>query len=160
MSPTSKRAHAAAGLAGLLFGLGLAVSGMTQPGKVIAFLDVAGAFDPSLAFVMAGAIAVHALAHRLITRRRAPLFDRTFHLPRRTDVDRRLLVGAALFGVGWGLGGFCPGPALVSLATLRSDAIVFALAMTTGMLLQHVFGAVPSPPGATSEPKVATPSAS
>jgi hypothetical protein len=160
MSPTSKRAHVAAGLAGLLFGLGLAVSGMTQPGKVIAFLDVAGAFDPSLAFVMAGAIAVHALAHRLITRRRAPLFDRTFHLPRRTDVDRRLLVGAALFGVGWGLGGFCPGPALVSLATLRSDVIVFVLAMTTGMLLQHVFGAVPAPPDATSKPPVATPSAS
>lgn len=133
-----------AGLSGLLFGLGLGVAGMTQPAKVVAFLDVFGAWDPSLAFVMAAAIAVHAVAYRLVRRRARPMFDARFHLPTRTDLDRRLLVGSALFGIGWGIGGYCPGPGLVSLVTLGSNALVFVLAMTTGMLLQHAFGGSPS----------------
>ncbi len=146
------RSAGAAGLAGLLFGLGLGVAGMTQPAKVVSFLDLFGAWDPSLAFVMAGAIAVHAIAYRLVRRRAHPLFDARFHLPTRTDLDRRLLVGAALFGIGWGIGGYCPGPGLVSLVTLGSNALVFVLAMTTGMLLQHAFGGSPSSPRRGSEP--------
>lgn len=94
---------------GALFAVGLAVSGMTKPSKVIGFLDIAGAWDASLAFVMVGAIAVHFVAHRVVMRRPSPLFDEEFHLPTRKDLDVRLILGAALFGVGWGLGGFCPG---------------------------------------------------
>lgn len=148
-----------AGLSGLLFGIGLGIAGMTQPAKVVAFLDLFGAWDPSLAFVMAGAIAVHAIAYRLVRRRARPLFDVRFHLPTRTDLDRRLLVGSALFGIGWGIGGYCPGPGLVSLVTLGSNALVFVLAMTTGMLLQHAFGGNPSvsaPDGSKPAPSATT----
>jgi hypothetical protein len=123
--------------AGALFGLGLGVSGMTHPAKVQSFLDVTGAWDPSLAFVMVGAIAVHFVLFRLILRRRAPLFDTRFHVPTRRDVDLRLLGGAALFGVGWGLVGQCPGPALTNLATFAPTAFVFVAAMATGMLIQR-----------------------
>lgn len=126
------------GFAGALFGVGLAISGMTQPAKVLGFLDVTGAWDASLAFVMAGAVAVYAVAFRLIRRRGAPLFERELHLPTQRHVDGKLLAGAALFGVGWGLGGFCPGPALVSLGAMAPHAVVFVLAMTAGMLLQHL----------------------
>jgi uncharacterized membrane protein YedE/YeeE len=124
-------------LVGLLFGFGLILSGMTDPGKVIGFLDVAGNWDPSLAFVMAGAIGVHFVAHRLVLRRTAPLFDDRFHMPTRRDIDPRLLGGAGLFGVGWGLGGYCPGPALVSAAAALLPALVFDAAMTAGMLLER-----------------------
>lgn len=124
-------------LAGALFGVGLAFSGMTQPAKVLGFLDVTGAWDASLAFVMAGAVAVYAVAHRLVQRRSAPVFEGSFHLPVSRPVDAPLLIGAALFGIGWGLGGFCPGPALVSVGALAPNALAFVAAMSVGMLLQH-----------------------
>ena len=132
------KARLVAAGSGLLFGVGLVVSGMTKPAKVAGFLDLFGAWDASLAFVMMGAIAVHLVAYRLIARRASPLFDTRFHLPTRRDIDARLLVGAAIFGVGWGLGGYCPGPGLVSAASGALPAIVFVVAMTVGMKLEHV----------------------
>ena len=124
-------------IAGALFGVGLAIAGMTRPEKVAGFLDITGAWDPSLAFVMLGAIGVHFVLHRLVLRRAAPLFDDRFHMPTRRDIDPRLLVGAGLFGVGWGLGGFCPGPALTSAAAGALPALVFVAAMVAGMLIEH-----------------------
>jgi len=123
--------------AGLVFALGLGVSGMTLPSRVKGFLDVAGAWDPSLAFVMLSALATHIALLRWILRRRAPISTRAFDLPTRRDIDRPLLVGAALFGVGWGLGGYCPGPALTSLATLGRPALVMCAAMAAGMMLSR-----------------------
>lgn len=123
--------------AGAIFGIGLAVAGMTKPSKVVGFLDVFGAWDASLAFVMMGAIAVHLVAYRIVVRRRSPLFDVRFHIPTRKDIDVRLALGAAIFGVGWALAGFCPGPALVSAASGTVAAIVFAVAMTAGMKIEH-----------------------
>ena len=111
---------------------------MTKPTKVVGFLDVAGDWDASLAFVMIGAIAVHMALYRLVRRRGAPLFDLRFHVPTRRDLDPRLLGGAALFGLGWGLGGFCPGPALVSLASGGGAVFAFVAAMLGGMLLQQI----------------------
>ncbi len=142
------RANAAALAAGALFGLGLGVSGMTLPAKVRGFLDVTGAWDPSLALVMVGAIGVHLVLYRAIVQRDSPLFHGTFQLPSRADVDARLIGGAALFGVGWGLGGMCPGPGVVSLASGTLDAVTFALAMLAGMALQH---ATRREPSATAE---------
>ena len=125
-------------LAGLGFAIGLAIAGMTQPAKVIAFLDVFGRWDPTLAFVMAAAIAVHATAYwALIVRRPRPRFAAAFDLPRRRGLDRALVGGAALFGIGWGLGGFCPGPAIASLATGATGVIWFVLAMLAGMAAHH-----------------------
>jgi uncharacterized membrane protein YedE/YeeE len=129
--------------AGGLFGVGLVVSGMARPAKVIGFLDVGGRWDPSLAFVMAGAIAVHMVLFRLILRRRSPLHDVGFHLPARKDIDVRLVVGAALFGAGWGLGGYCPGPSLVALGTGMLPALVFVAAMAAGMWLEPVLWPAP-----------------
>ena len=120
-------------VAGLLFAAGLGVGGMTQPAKVFGFLDIAGSWDPSLAFVMLGAIAVHATAVRRILRRRAPLFVVRFTLPTRRDIDARLVVGAALFGAGWGLVGYCPGPAVAALGGGVPAAAVFVPAMVAGM---------------------------
>ncbi len=122
-------------VSGLLFALGLGIAGMTQPSKVIAFLDLAGNWDPSLAFVMGGAIAIYMPIYRLMKRRDRSVLDPRLHLPTRTDLDPRLLMGAALFGIGWGLAGFCPGPALVSLTTLAPPALVFGAAMLVGMLV-------------------------
>jgi uncharacterized membrane protein YedE/YeeE len=127
----------AAFAAGALFAVGLAVSGMTKPSKVTGFLDVAGAWDASLAFVMIGAIGVHLVGQRLVRRRSRPLFDVRFYLPTRKDLDRRLVLGAALFGVGWGLGGFCPGPGIVAAGGGGIGAIVFVLGMTLGMILEQ-----------------------
>ena len=118
---------------GMLFALGLGISGMTQPGKVVAFLDVMGAWDPSLACVMIGAIATTLPAYRLIKRRSAPLASAGFHWPKQTDIDRPLLVGAALFGLGWGIAGFCPGPAIASVVTGATPVLVFVAAMAAGM---------------------------
>ncbi|AGP32254.1 DUF6691 family protein [Sorangium cellulosum] len=138
-------------IAGALFAVGLGVSGMTQPSKVVGFLDVAGGWDPSLAFVMAGAISVHFLAYRLLRRQqraasegapRFPLLADRLSLPTRTGVDARLLGGAAIFGVGWGLAGYCPGPALVSLASGSGAVLAFVLAMAAGMAIAH-FAAAP-----------------
>jgi uncharacterized membrane protein YedE/YeeE len=122
-------------LAGLVFGAGLILSGMTDPGKVIGFLDVSGRWDPSLAMVMAGAIAVGFFAFRLAGRRGRTFVGGALHLPNRRDIDWRLLGGSALFGIGWGLAGFCPGPALVSFASGVDKAAVFVAAMLGGMLV-------------------------
>ena len=120
---------------GLLFGAGLVVSGMTVPDKVVGFLDMfGGAWDPSLALVMAAAIAVHAAAYRWIKGRPSPLWAQRWSLPTRQDIDGRLLLGASLFGVGWGLGGFCPGPGLVSLSGGAVSGAVFVVAMLASML--------------------------
>jgi uncharacterized membrane protein YedE/YeeE len=123
---------------GVLFGVGLTVSGMVQPLKVVGFLDVAGAWDPTLALVMGSALAVTALAFPLILRRERPLFANSFSLPTRQEVDAPLLAGSALFGIGWGLGGFCPGPALASLALGAPGAWIFTAAMAAGMLLHRL----------------------
>jgi uncharacterized membrane protein YedE/YeeE len=121
-------------VAGALFGAGLLVSGMTEPARVIAFLDVLGDWDPSLAFVMGGAVVVYGIAFRAIHRRRdQPFFDLQFHVPSRRDIDLPLIAGAAIFGVGWGLGGLCPGPGFVAAASGSTSAIVFVLAMLAGM---------------------------
>lgn len=122
-------------LAGMLFAVGLVISEMTRPDKVIDFLDLAGAWDPSLAFVMVGAIGFHAVTFRLITSRTAPVWGEVFHIPTRQDLDGPLLVGAILFGAGWGLGGFCPGPAIASVASATMEVGVFVLAMLFGMWL-------------------------
>jgi uncharacterized membrane protein YedE/YeeE len=125
---------------GIVFSLGLCLSGMTHPSKVLGFLDFFGQWDPSLAFVMVGAISVSAVAFRLSRRRAAPLFDDRFHLARvGGKVDRRVLLGSAVFGVGWGLSGLCPGPAVTSLVTGRPAALVFVGAMVFGMLVVDVF---------------------
>jgi uncharacterized membrane protein YedE/YeeE len=133
MMKTSQAHHLAALGSGLLFGAGLLVSGMTDPQRVLGFLDPFGAFDASLIFVMVGAIAVHFAAYRWAKRRTAPLFAPRFLVPTRRDIDAKLLIGAALFGAGWGLGGYCPGPGAVSLLGGGSKALVFVAAMLAGM---------------------------
>lgn len=122
-----------AALAGLVFGLGLIVSGMAQPAKVLGFLDLAGAWDPSLAFVMAGAIAVGLPAFALAARRRESFLGLPMQLPQSTRIDRRLAGGSLLFGIGWGLAGLCPGPALVVAGTGNVKALGFVAAMLAGM---------------------------
>jgi len=128
-------------LSGLLFGFGLILSGMVDPAKVLNFLDVAGTWDPSLAFVMAGAIGVAAPGFWFVRRRTAPLADPVFHVPPAdAPIDRKLIIGAAVFGVGWGLAGFCPGPALVSIPLAAPGTLAFVAAMVgaiaVGALLQ------------------------
>lgn len=122
-------------LIGLLFGIGLVVSGMADPAKVLNFLDLSGAWDPSLAFVMGGAIVVTFVGYRLVLRRGRPVMGDAFHLPTKTRIDRRLLGGAIIFGVGWGLGGFCPGPALTALGLGQPGTLVFVPAMFIGFWL-------------------------
>lgn len=117
---------------GLVFGTGLALSGMVYPLKVLGFLDIAGHWDPSLALVMLGAIAVTLPGFALVSRRQRPLFDVKFYLPQKTDLDARLLSGAALFGVGWGIAGYCPGPALAALAIIWHEAVPLLLAAAVG----------------------------
>lgn len=124
-------------LVGLLFAAGLGVSGMTQPQKVVGFLDLFGQWNPALAFVMIGAIGFHALFYPIITKRRSPILTDQFHLPTSKDLNARLLLGAALFGAGWGLGGFCPGPGIVSLASGSSSSFVFVGSMVFGMVVFH-----------------------
>ena len=125
-------------LAGLVFGIGLVVSQMVVPAKVLGFLDVFGDWDPSLALVMGGAILVAAPAFALARRMGAPLLAPRFEIPTRRDLDARLIAGAAIFGVGWGLVGLCPGPALVALGFGGGPAPVFVAAMLAGMLIFHV----------------------
>jgi hypothetical protein len=119
---------------GLIFGAGLLISGMTEPEKVLGFLDIFGAWDATLAFVMAGAVAVTAAGFAWARRRGAPVLAATTLWPSRNDIDAPLVQGAVLFGIGWGLIGICPGPALVNLADLSSPIVVFVVAMTIGML--------------------------
>lgn len=120
-------------VSGLIFAVGLGVSGMTHPSKVLAFLDFTGAWDPSLAFVMGSGLLVNLVFFRLARRRGTPLFASSFSLPTETAVDRSLIVGASVFGVGWGLGGFCPGPAVVSAVTGATPVVAFVAAMLVGM---------------------------
>jgi len=134
----SARIHApAAFAAGLVFGVGLLLSGMTDPGKVIGFLDLAGNWDPSLAFVMGGAILVGFFAFRLAGRRGNAFLGGPIHMPTRRDIDNRLVGGSVVFGIGWGLAGFCPGPALVSFGAGVDKAAVFVAAMLAGMVVYH-----------------------
>jgi len=119
---------------GLLFGLGLMLSGMTDPGKVVGFLDLFGTWDPSLAFVMGGAIAVGFFAFAIAKKRTTNFLGGALHLPKATQIDQRLIAGNLMFGAGWGLAGFCPGPALVSMAAGQDKALVFVLAMIFGMI--------------------------
>jgi hypothetical protein len=126
-------------LSGLVFGLGLLLSGMTDPAKVLAFLDLAGAWDPSLALVMGGALAVAAGAFGVARRRRASLLGESLRLPTARQIDARLVGGSLLFGIGWGVVGFCPGPALVALGLGSTRAVLFVLAMLAGMGLFELF---------------------
>lgn len=138
--------YAAVFAAGLLFALGLGISGMTLPQKVIGFLDFANgpkvpgdsAWDPSLALVMLTSAGSFLLLHRYVLRRRTPLFDTRFHVPTRTDIDAPLLIGAVLFGIGWGMVGFCPGPALTGLASGHPWVWMFSTAMLAGMHAEHL----------------------
>ena len=123
---------------GLIFSLGLCLSGMMQPSKVVGFLDIAGNWDPSLGMVMFGAISVYFTGQRLILKNRStPVFGKKYGLPTRVDIDGRLITGAILFGIGWGLAGFCPGPALASLVTFDTNIFIFIISMTLGM---YVYG--------------------
>jgi uncharacterized membrane protein YedE/YeeE len=125
-------------ISGIVFALGLGISGMTRPVKVIGFLDFAGSWDPSLAFVMIGAIGVYFVAYRWSRKMASPVLAAEFSVPTRSDLDGRLIIGAAIFGAGWGLGGFCPGPAITSLASGATPVMVFVAAMTIGMYLHKV----------------------
>jgi uncharacterized membrane protein YedE/YeeE len=127
---------ALAATAGVLFGAGLLLSGMTRPATVIGFLDVGGGWDPTLGFVMAGAVTVYAVAFVAIRRQlREPYFGEAFHLPTRRDLDATLVLGASMFGVGWGLAGVCPGPSIVAAASGRATALGFVIAMMIGMAI-------------------------
>jgi uncharacterized membrane protein YedE/YeeE len=139
-STLSVRAHLpvlSAALAGVVFGIGLALAQMTDPLKVLGFLDLAGAWDASLLFVLGGAVLVAAAGFRFVFRRTAPRFGDRFHLSTRTAIDRPLLIGSTLFGLGWGLAGYCPGPALASLAWGNPEALWFVPAMLAGAGLQR-----------------------
>ena len=133
--------HIAALLSGLVFGLGLILSGMGSPAKVQNFLDFFGQWDPSLALVMGGAIAVGLIAFNWAKRRKTALLGDAMQLPTSTVIDRQLLIGSALFGIGWGLAGFCPGPALMNLSTLTPQVWLFVAAMLAGMWAQHLWAA-------------------
>jgi uncharacterized protein len=124
-------------IVGLIFSVGLGISGMTNPQKVFGFLDVFGKFDPSLIFVMVGAIAVHFILYKIIRKKTTPLFDQTWHVPTKKDITPSLIIGSFLFGVGWALGGFCPGPALVSLGAFSVRSFVFLISMVIGMFIFH-----------------------
>lgn len=123
---------------GIVFAIGLGVSGMTMPSKVLAFLSINEHWDPSLIFVMIGGIAVYSLGFYFIKKKSKPIFEENFSLPLPSSVDRRLILGAAIFGIGWGLGGYCPGPALTSLSNGGTNVFVFVIAMISGMLLHNL----------------------
>lgn len=125
-------------IAGLLFGIGLIISGMTDPAKVIGFLDIAGKWNPSLAFVMAGAILVSYFAFRVAQKQSMTIIGHPVALPTKKEIDARLIAGSITFGVGWGLAGYCPGPALASIATGDEKPIVFVIAMLTGMAIYEI----------------------
>jgi len=120
-------------MSGIVFAVGLGVGGMTQPAKVVGFLDFAGNWDPSLAFVMLGAIGVHSLFYRMLRNRSSSRFSLAISLPSRTEIDSRLIGGSVTFGLGWGIAGYCPGPALTSLASGNSSAVIVSVAMIAGI---------------------------
>lgn len=132
------KANLAAGTVGFLFALGLGISGMTDPQKVLSFLDIFGKWDPSLAFVMIGAILVHLPLYRLIRRQRSPRLCSEWYIPENSKITPSLMMGAMIFGMGWGLAGYCPGPAIASLATLNFRPLVFVATMILGMFLFKV----------------------
>ena len=123
---------------GLIFGLGISISGMANPAKVLNFFDIFGTWDPSLAFVMAGALAVNIPGYRLAFRRTAPVVEPRFQLPDKRVIDRRLVLGSATFGVGWGIAGFCPGGALPVISTLEPGVLLFVAALIVGMLVARL----------------------
>ncbi len=125
-------------LIGLVFGLGISISGMANPAKVMNFFDIFRTWDPSLACVMAGALAVNIPGHRLAFRRQAPVIEPRFQLPERKGIDRRLVLGSATFGIGWGIAGFCPGGALPVISTLDPGVLLFVAALIAGMLLARL----------------------
>lgn len=127
----------AAFISALLFGLGLGISGMTNPNNVIGFLDIFGDWKPALLLVMVGAISFHAATYFIITKRQSPLFSESFQIPTNRSLDKRLIFGSALFGLGWGVAGYCPGPAITSLATSSTAALLFCAAMLCGISLYH-----------------------
>jgi uncharacterized membrane protein YedE/YeeE len=137
-------------VAGLLFGLGLVISGMANPAKVQNFLDLAGIWDPSLVFVMGAAVVVTFLGYRLALRRPAPLLADAFRVPTAKDIDARLVLGAAIFGIGWGLTGFCPGPALVALPLAAKGTLVFVPAMILGAVAARILAFRAAPRQATA----------
>lgn len=131
---------------GLLFGAGLAISGMLNPSKVAGFLDLFGVWDPSLAFVMGGGVVANFIGHRIVTRRAAPVFATSFSLPSASSIDARLITGAGLFGVGWGIGGLCPGPAVASLLLVPGEVGLFVVMMLVGLAAGRVITAPRSVP--------------
>ncbi|MBA2126279.1 hypothetical protein DLM45_08585 [Hyphomicrobium methylovorum] len=140
-------------VSGLLFGVGLAVSGLINPAKVQSFLDIAGAWDPSLAITMAVAVLTTWAGYRVVFARGAPLLDKTFHVPPTGRVDRRLVAGALIFGLGWGLVGFCPGPLVAALPVGATPTFVFALAMLAGMAAARSFVAFQPAPVMKPKPR-------
>jgi len=128
----------AAFFSALIFGLGLGVAGMTLPTKVIGFLDVTGNWDPSLAIVMIGAIAVHSVSYRLITKRESPILTAEFQIPEKRQIDPKLVLGSLIFGVGWGIGGFCPGPAIVAAVSGAPSVLVFLVSMIAGVYVHKI----------------------
>ena len=133
---------------GLVFGVGIAISGMMNPAKVLNFFDIAGTWDPSLAFVMGGALIVTFAGYRLVWRRRRPLFEGRFQVPTSTVIDARLVGGSALFGIGWGIAGFCPGAALPALGTGRWEVALFLVAVVAGLALARLLKGQPIMPRA------------
>ena len=127
-------------IAGIIFGIGLGLAQMTDRQRVLGFLDLAGTWDPTLLFVLGGAVAVTIIAFRFVLRRQAPLLASEFHLPTRTDIDWRLITGAALFGIGWGIAGYCPGPGIAALPIGDSNSLIFLASMITGMILFNLSG--------------------
>ncbi|MEZ5758234.1 MAG: DUF6691 family protein [Emcibacteraceae bacterium] len=128
-------------IAGLIFGLGLIISGMSNPAKVLNFLDLAGTFDPSLLFVMGGAIIVVFTGYKLVLKRKTPIFDNAFHIPTRKDIDKNLIIGSVIFGIGWGIGGFCPGPSLTSVLLGSEGIIYFFPSLVVGLIITKIIKA-------------------
>lgn len=126
-----------AAIIGLVFGLGIVISGMANPAKILNFFDPLGAWDPSLLFVMGSALAVTFIGYRFILRRNAPIFDSRFHLPTRRDLDLPLIAGSGLFGIGWGIAGFCPGGAIPALGSGALSPFIFVMAMVGGILIAN-----------------------
>lgn len=129
-------------LVGFLFALGLGISGMTQPQKVVGFLALGNGWDASLLFVMLAAIPIHALSYRWIKGRPSPLFDSEWHVPTNKQISKNLIIGSVIFGIGWGLSGYCPGPALTSLGAGSIQALYFVIAMIAGMFLYRIYSKV------------------
>lgn len=124
-----------AGLSGFIFAIGLGLSGMTQPQKVIGFLDIFGTWDPSLLFVMAGAILFHFVTYKFVTKRQTPLLSPDWHIPKNKNISKSLIAGSFMFGIGWGIAGYCPGPAMTSLSSLSIKPLIFVMSMLIGMYI-------------------------